>query len=250
MNKYFNEQRQHTLKYLVGYFTKHINGFRKCRILEIGCAEGGFLDAMWLIAIKAVGIELNYKRAMVGMVKNPELNIWEGDITDNHLTEVIFQFEGKFDLIILRDVIEHITDIVLAFENMERLLKPGGYLYITFPPKFSAFGGHQQNGKTILKYVPFIHILPVWVIKLLGKLFRDSVSEILNSKKHGITVQFFKRIYTQYNFKPIVKGLFLSRPIFKTRFGISIIRFPNIPGLRELALGCEYLLRRQNGNNY
>ena len=44
--KHYFEQQKHTTNYLIPYFESEIPDFTQMRVLEIGCAEGGFLDVL------------------------------------------------------------------------------------------------------------------------------------------------------------------------------------------------------------
>lgn len=241
--KHFYEQKKHTINYLIPYFEKHIPNFRKMKVLEIGCAEGGFLEELQKLNMEVMGVEIEQGRVDIAKVKNPELHILCGDITDKTISEKIGK---KFDFIVMRDTIEHIPDRISTFENIARLLNEQGYLYITFPPRFSGFAGHQQNCRSILKIIPYLHLLPNVFIRLLGKLLNenpDRIKGVINNYRIGLSIRAFEKFYRSFNFKPKVKELFLSRPVYKVRFGAKIIKVPNIPFIREIfAFGCEYLL--------
>jgi SAM-dependent methyltransferase len=240
--KHFFEQKKHTKSYLVPYFQKYISNFNDLRVLEIGCAEGGFLDVLYEMGIDAVGLELQSSRVKTAKDKNPNLEIIVGDITDDKIVERI---GNSFDLVIMRDVIEHIADRRATFSNIDNLLNKEGYLYVAFPPKFSGFAGHQQNGRTLLRFTPFLHLLPRQLIRFLGKVLNERqnlIESIISNYDNGLTIRSFERYLKMYNFTPIVKDLFLFRPIYKTRFNVSQKKFPNIPFIREfIAFGCEYL---------
>jgi len=243
--KHFFEQKKHTALYLIPYFENHLPDFENLKILEIGCAEGGFLDVMLEENIKAVGLELEAGRVQTAKEKNPNLKIHLGDITDDNIVD---QIGERFDLIVMRDTIEHIPDRLATFSNLHGLLKPNGFLYITFPPKFSAFAGHQQNLKSTLRFFPYLHILPDWLVRMLGKLFNEKTGQIeavILNYHNGLTINAFEKYYSRFNFKPIVKELFLIRPIYQVRFDLSPRRIPSVPLFSEiLATGCEYLLTK------
>jgi SAM-dependent methyltransferase len=242
--KHLYEQKEFTQSYLIPYFEKHIHEFKEFRILEIGCAEGGFLDILHHMGIQVVGLELQAERVKTARNSNPELEIYVGDITDKKISEKI---KGKFDLIIMRDTIEHIPDRSATFDNINKLLRNEGYLYITFPPRFSGFAGHQQNGRTFLKRIPYLHLLPNAILRNLGKILNEKpglVDAVISNYQHGLTIRQFEKYVQAYNFHPVVRELFLFRPVYKIRFKIKPRKFPNIYFLREFfAFGCEYLLK-------
>ena len=243
--KHYEEQIRHTKEYLIPYLDRHLPDWRQYQILEVGCAEGGFLSVLRELGVNAVGVELEPDRVETARRRDPLLQIEVGDITDSALAA---KWPPHFDLIVMRDVIEHVPERDAAFANLSRLLKPGGYLYVTFPPRFSAFAGHQQNGRTILKRFPYLHLLPDFAIRFLGQIFGESkalIAAVIHNFRTGLTIRRFENLYNEHEFTPVVQELFWIRPVFKIRFGLTPRRFPNIPFFREfLALGCEYLLRK------
>ena len=172
---HFYEQKNHTISYLIPFFKKYLPNFEDLKILEVGCAEAGFLDSLYDLGVDAIGLELEDRRVRIAREKNPMLKIFVGDITDEN---IVGQIGSSFDLVVMRDVIEHIPDKIAAFSMLNKLLKKGGYLYTTFPPRFSAFAGHQQYGQSILRFVPYLHMFPKGMIKALGKIFREKPSLI------------------------------------------------------------------------
>lgn len=243
--KHFFEQKKFTEMYLIPYFQKHLSNFEKMKILEVGCAEAGFMDVLNDMDIDVVGIELEEDRVKTAKELNPNLKVILGDITSDKICEDIGQ---KFNLIVMRDVIEHIPDRMATFKNLRKLLEKDGYLYITFPPRFSAFAGHQQNYRSILKYFPYLHLLPNVCIKMLAGIFKDNpgtTEKVILNYKVGLTIKKFEEYYKKFNFSPVVKDLFLFRPIYQIRFKVKPRKLPNIPIAKKvLAFGCEYLLQK------
>lgn len=92
-------------------------------LLEIGSAKGLFLSKAKERGYEVYGIELNkknaeYSRRLVGDT------VFDVDIFD-----ACFK-SGKFDVIYMRDVIEHIPDPQPFFRELNRIAKPGALLFI------------------------------------------------------------------------------------------------------------------------
>ncbi len=253
--KHYYEQKEFTRNYLIPFFQKHIPDFHKLKVLEIGCAEGGLIEELISIGIEAVGIELDERRVEIANRKNPALKILVGDITDSKLIEKIsnhLEFTSGFDFIIMREVIEHIKNKKAAFENLNILLKENGFLFISFPPKFSPFAGHQQIGKSFLKAIPYLHLIPKFILKPVAKMLNEREDYIDEIKLHfstGCTIKEFERLSQEHNFNVVKKDLYLFRPIYSIRFGLPTVILPDIPILSEfISFGCEALLRKTNKN--
>jgi len=243
--KHFEEQKQFAQDYLVPFLEQHIPDFKKLSVLEVGCAEAGFLDYLLKIGMEGTGIELETHRVKIAREINPLLKVFQGDITDFSLLD---QISERFDVVVMRDVIEHISNREVVFKIIRHFLNPGGYFFITFPPRFSPFAGHQQHARSFLKWTPYVHLLPEFFWYTLGRWLGESqnyLKSVMKNYQIGLSIRQFEKLFHKFGFQPVVKGLFLLRPIFKYRYGIPIIRFPNVPILREfLTTGCEYLLKK------
>ena len=245
--KHFYEQRKYTDEYLLPYFQKYIPDFHKKKILEVGCAEGGLLDSLQGIGMDVHGIELSPERAKTASQKNNSLKVLVGDISDQELPEKLSQ---KFDVIIMREVIEHIPDKVTTFKNLDMILNDNGYLFISFPPKRSPFAGHQQIGRSFMKIIPYLHIFPTAVLKSIAGWVGENAGYIDEIKLHystGSTINIFEKNCAIRNFISLKRDLYLFRPVYAQRFGIPTIKLPNVPLLREyISFGCEVLLHKQS----
>ncbi|MGQ9854225.1 MAG: class I SAM-dependent methyltransferase, partial [Candidatus Oleimicrobiaceae bacterium] len=165
--KHYHEQRAFASSYLVPYLRVHLPELARMRILEVGCGEGGLIAVLHEQGVEAVGLELSPARVAIAREKNPALRVHVGDITDPNCSGVV---GGDFDLVVMRDVMEHIVERAAAMRNVRALLRQGGYFYVSFPPKYSAFAGHQQVGRSFLRFVPFVHLLPAILVRILGRI--------------------------------------------------------------------------------
>ena len=247
--KYYYEQRKYAKEYLIPYFEKYIPQFRSFKVLEVGCAEAGFIEELLELGMSVTGIELNSQRVEVALQKNPKLDLHVGDITK---PELALQFKEKYNLIVMREVIEHLPNKVNAFMNITDLLNEDGYLFVSFPPKFSPFAGHQQVGRTFFKFTPYIHLLPFGFMKKMSELLHENKGYAEHLKLHyetGMAIKAFDRLRKDYGFKVVHKDLFIFRPIYGLRYGLPKIKFPNLPVARELlSFGYEALLQKSAKN--
>jgi SAM-dependent methyltransferase len=243
--KHFFEQRKHGESYLIPFLERQCPGFRTYRILDVGCAEAGFLDALHAAGIPGLGLELEPNRIATSKSFNQGLDIIEGDITD---PDIVARVNKTFDLIVIRDVIEHIPDKHIVFEHLNALLRPGGFIYITFPPRLSPFGGHQQNAKSFLRRIPWLHLLPAPIVRGLGSVAGEHpaiVESIITQRRIGLSIRRFEELAAQHGCRIYLKDLFLFRPVFRVRYSLPTQKMPDVPLVREfLALGCECLLQK------
>ncbi|MCE5250875.1 class I SAM-dependent methyltransferase [bacterium] len=96
------------------------------RILDVGCDMGGFLHtASRLYGVEPIGIDVVSQT--VEHSKNLGIEAYQTEIEQApmHLNE--------FSLITAIDLIEHVLDPVLFFQNIHNRLRPGGYFYLETP---------------------------------------------------------------------------------------------------------------------
>ena len=247
-DKHFQEQVAFSRSYLIPFFQKHIADFAHRSVLEIGCAEAGFLDVLFHMGMDVTGVELSADRVRLAKNKNSQLDVRVGDITDRTLPA---RLGCKYDLIVIREVIEHVEDREAAFSVLTQLLADDGWLYVTFPPRFSPFAGHQQVGRSLLRLVPYVHFWPAFLLKAMGRLCREHdyiIREVLHNFRIGLSIRQFDRYRRQQGYTYSVRDLFLIRPIYQHRFGCKPLRLADWPVVREFfATGCECLLRKRGG---
>ncbi len=85
------------------------------RVLEIGCGTGDLLAAVQ--PSKGVGVDSSGRMLALARAKHPELEFVEAPIEELSLQQ-------SFDYIILADVVDHITDLWLAFRALRRVSNP------------------------------------------------------------------------------------------------------------------------------
>ncbi len=251
--RYFNMQYTNSKEYILPFIEKYVNHDKKLDILEIGCAEAGVLKAFTDKGHQCVGIELDPNRTEIaksfmaeemtaGKIEFMSKNIYDIDIEKDLKT--------KFDLIILKDVIEHIHDQAKFMSFLHKFLKPDGKIFFGFPPWQMPFGGHQQVAKSkILSAIPYYHMLPRPIYKVILKAFGESpqkVENMLEIKDTGISIERFEHILKKEKYRILKRQLYLFNPIYKYKFGVSARKqsgiISAIPVLRNFLSTCAYYI--------
>lgn len=239
-------------EYIIPFFGRKNIPVKDAAIIEIGCAEGGNLCAFHqqgakeLVGTDIAEVRLDSARKIAGILDVPA-------VYSSH--DVIFQdpapeWLNHFDVALLRDVIEHLDDTTAALKNIRRMLKPGGYLYITFPPYYSPYGGHQQTLVNGASKIPFVHLLPKGLFEkaIASGRAADKV-EVRRLRNIRMTTSKLRAAAKAAGYSIADERLYLLRPVFKMKFGlypVSANFLKPFPGLRDvMALEAGYLLRNE-----
>ncbi len=108
-------------------------------VVDVGCGAGLFLDHLYGLARRTVGID-------------PAIFYKDYVEKKHEHFETINQFKGdQVDVVTSFDTLEHLSDPEQALREMHRILKPGGRIYIGVP-----------NQRDFLKsicsdYIPFFY---------------------------------------------------------------------------------------------
>jgi len=220
------------------------------RILEIGCAEAGLLKFYNKKGAVCSGIELSdirYNNALL-LDKRNEINLFQADICNP--TSYKKHIKKNFDMIIMRDVIEHIDNKRIALSNIFNILKPGGKLFMSFPPKYCAYSGHQQTISNLFGKLPYIYMLPDVIYKKYLRLIscpEKKIEYLIVTKKTRISIRKMHEIVNSLGFNILNQSKWFSRPAYAFRFNFPKIKnpFSFIPILDEIfSNGVLYLLEK------
>ena len=220
------------------------------RILEIGCAEAGLLKFYQDRGAICSGLELSdirYNNARL-LNESNAMHLFQADICQPKSYEI--ELQNKYDLIVIRDVIEHIEQKEIALKNIYDLLKPNGKLFVSFPPKYCAYAGHQQTIPAMIGKLPYIHLLPNFLYKgYLGLIGcpDNKTDYLLSTKETRISIYRMKKLLKIIGFNIIKESNWFLRPAYSFRFGLPRLKniFSFVPILDEIFTnGVLYLLER------
>lgn len=158
---------------------------RKKKIIDLGCGEGVLVEEYHRKGFDITGLDLNFQSKFVkkGNLLNPRLP------------------QNYYDIILCLDVIEHLHfhEQKIAINNMAKMLKPGGKLFITIPN--------------------LAHFASRFTFLFMGRLIRTSkierhvgdrpISEYLQLLKPHFTILERKGLFPTF---PLISALTYFRP--------------------------------------
>ncbi|NJC25154.1 class I SAM-dependent methyltransferase [Neolewinella antarctica] len=258
--QYFDEQARTTREFVIPYINQSMPISAKTRVFEIGCGEGGNLVPFLKLGCACVGVDLLQSKIDLGkeylrdVAPGAPVELVIQDIYDASADRL-----GQFDLIMLRDVIEHIHDQERFLTMVHRYLKPGGRIFFGFPPWRMPFGGHQQvlDNKYLSK-LPWFHLLPRSVYKKILQLGGEKpgrIDDILEIQETGISIGEFSALIERTGFRFEQKDLWFINPNYQAKFGLRPRKLngllASIPWVKDYYTTCCYALVRaaQAGEN-
>jgi SAM-dependent methyltransferase len=247
--RYFEIQVLNAEKYVIPFIEEKFPVRKGMRVLEIGCGEGGVLKAFINKGCEGIGVEPDTPR-IDDALKFLQEDVAEGRIRflvkDIYRVDVEKDFKGLFDIIVLKDVIEHIHDQPKLLGRMKNFLKPGGIVFLGFPPWYMPFGGHQQMCRSTLSRLPWIHLLPRGIYRWILKKKKEPVDALLEIRDTGISIERFERIFRNQGYRLLHHRHYLLNPIYEWKFGWKPRRqgllIKAVPFFRNFFTTCVYYI--------
>lgn len=218
-------------------------------ILDVGCGRGGIsIKLAETLEVAVTGID--YQEDRISIARNAASN---ADISiDFKLADLTKAKLGDelFGLMIMHDVIEHLSDIHSVMSILRKHIHNEGFLYLSFPPWRSPYGGHQHNASSFVRYMPYLHVISSSLFYELlipreppdRKKWAESLPQIGENK---MSLRKLKQIAAESSWGIYYSKTYLIRPeLFRS--GLPTFSngfFGRIPFIGDfLTSGCECVL--------
>lgn len=253
--RYFDIQYKVTKEYIIPFIRLHAPNVKFNRVLEIGCAEAGVLKAFLEEGAFCTGIELSSGRLSSAANFHQEaLEAGRIEFLNRNIFDIDPEIDlgGRYDLVILKDVIEHIPGQKEFIHQLPPFLNENGVIFFAFPPWQMPYGGHQQVCKSrVLSKLPYFHLLPGSIYKGILKLFGESkmtIEDLMDAKETGISIERFENALRFNKMEIIARQHFLVNPIYQYKFNLKPRKqhaiVSGIPYLRDFLTSASYYLVR------
>lgn len=246
----FDQQVENSREYVLPFIEKTKSMSKDVNVFEVGCGEGGVLLPFYESGCYCLGVDLDGIRIdLANDFLKEEIASGKMEFMCKNIFDADFlaRFEGYFDVIILKDVIEHIPDQQSFVIYLKKLLKKDGQIFFGFPPWYMPFGGHQQLAEHKLGMMPWYHILPKPLYKAILKAIgenEDHIKELMEIYDTRISIERFERVIRKSGLKVLNKQHYLINPIYKYKFGMKPRKqwkpITYLPYLRDFVTTCVY----------
>lgn len=223
---YFHELEITSKEFYVDYISRFIDLTSQSRILEVGCGEGGNLVPFARLGCLVTGVDVaecrisDARKYFADVSKDAKFVCCDFLKIPLPLAE-----EDKYDVVLLHDVIEHISIKEVFLQHLKGFLKSSGVLFVGFPAWQMPFGGHQQICKSkFCSHFPFIHLLPNGLYRALLEVCKEdfgTVQELMSIKRCRTSIELFERLVKRCGYSTIDKKYWLINPHYRQKFNLA-----------------------------
>ncbi len=249
---YFEHQDLNASKYVIPFIEEKKKISPGFNVLEIGCGEGGVLKSFLEKGCRVTGVDLSeFRLSIAKKLFADEIKSGKANFICDDIYNLGDKLKANFDLIILKDTIEHIFNQEKLMKFLKSILNKDGKIFLGFPPWQMPFGGHQQISRNkIFNVLPFIHLLPNPFYKFILKTFGENdnlINALFEIKETRLSIEHFEKIIKNSRYKIDNVKFYLINPIYEMKFKLKPreqFKFiSRIPYLRDfVTTTCYYLI--------
>ena len=204
------------------------------RVLDIGCGLGAYVANFRRFTDEAYGMDVDAPRVQEGRRRGIDKLILAAA---EHLPFA----EGSFDVIVLNEVIEHVTDDRATLREACRVLRPGGRVVIYAPNRLYPFETHgvYLGRRYIFGNIPLVNWLPGPLRRRLVPHARAYTEDSIRRLTQGLPAKTLVHSYVFPGFDNIAN---------RSRLGATVLRrvlyFLEHTPLNRFGLSHFVVLRR------
>jgi SAM-dependent methyltransferase len=219
-------------------FEQELDATRR-RVLEIGSGPGTFLEVGRERGWQAVGVEPSRAAAAYARARGLE-------VVESFFGDALVGSLGRFDVVHLSDVLEHVPDPEAVLRRARRVLEPGGLVAVVVPNDYSAVQRalRDQHGFAPWWVAPPHHINYFDFDSLAALLERCGFAVV--ERTTTFPIDWFLLMGDDYVGKPAVgRECHARRKRFELRLeaaGLGEVRARLYRALAECGLGREVAL--------
>jgi ubiquinone/menaquinone biosynthesis C-methylase UbiE/uncharacterized protein YbaR (Trm112 family) len=197
---------------LLGLIERLKKNRENIQLLDIASGTGHYLERAFELGVSAYGIDLSSHACEMTREKNPNLSICQADAET-------LPFKGnEFDIILCLQLLEHTPFPETVVGEITRILKPGGYLFLSAPNRLGSkahtrlfrivkgfFSKEIKNLKTLPNDIleRWKHASSTSEVADLDACNKTNIFQAMRLlKKNGLTVEYFDTLRHPQKYKP------------------------------------------------
>jgi 2-polyprenyl-3-methyl-5-hydroxy-6-metoxy-1,4-benzoquinol methylase len=230
------------------------------RVLDVGCGDAGVLIAFAEAGAVCSGIEPDARSLERGSVRAEEHGV-RVDLRQSFAEQLPFP-DASFDLVVLDNVLEHVQDREKTLAEIQRVVRPGGLLYLVTPKPFALYSLWSDPHYAMAGLVLMPRSMQVWYFEKVrgGGRGNYGVGVIPTRRavlrmlaRHGFrSLESPRKLWIHYLRRKIEAPAGLSTGL-KRRVGRWVAERPWVtdsPPLRwawDVAIGSNFFIARREG---
>lgn len=138
------------------YIKDHIGETKGKKAIDIGCGGGILTIPMSRMGMEVTGLDTGKKNIEVAQAKSKaaalDIKYYAKNLEE---ISVLKEHKAQYDLVTSMEVVEHVHDYKIFLVHLCKLVKPGGYLFLsTINRTIQSYFGAIVGAEYILKLVP------------------------------------------------------------------------------------------------
>jgi ubiquinone/menaquinone biosynthesis C-methylase UbiE len=163
-------------------------------ILDVGCGLGTYVRKFRGFSEDVHGVDVDPERVAEASASLPNIQVSFGE-------SLPFP-DGRFDVVFLNEVIEHVEDDRQTLAECVRVLQPGGYVVIYAPNRLYPFETHgvYLGRRFVFGNIPLVGYLPNFLRAKLAPHVRAYTHRGIERLFDGLSVQVVAHTYVYPGF--------------------------------------------------
>lgn len=128
-----------------GLLRHHLADLSPQRVLDLGCGMGGFLEGLGELGAQVVPSDVSLE----SLSHCAQRGFAEGVLSSGYSLPFA---DDSFDLVCLFDAIEHIPDDQRAMQEVARVLRPGGHVFVSVPAYQFLYANNDRVAQHMRRY--------------------------------------------------------------------------------------------------
>ena len=178
-------------KEIVFNFIEKVNSEKIKRTLDLGCGAGQYLVQLSGLGFECYGVDISEEMLKITREKLTSLNVTNVTLINSDCYKLPLE-DNFFELIICIGVLEYLDSEKKALLEIRRLLKPGGFVIVTFPNFYKL--------RNVLN--PYYYLIRIWTY-LFDKKSRPPSQDHQHSK--NVKIDFGKSTVSRYSLHKVKK---------------------------------------------